>query len=235
MLAVSDLQVSYGAITALAGISFAINPGEIVTLIGGNGAGKTTTLRTISGLLRSKSGRIAFLGQDITTMPSHQIVARGLCQVPEGRMIFSNLTVDENLSMGAYLESDAARAAKNREYVFSVFPRLKERVKQMAGTLSGGEQQMLAIGRALMGNPKFLMLDEPSLGIAPRLISTIFEKIVEINRTHGITILLVEQNANLALEVSSRAYVLETGRVVMQGPSSTLRTDPQLKATYLGG
>ena len=235
MLAVSDLQVSYGAITALAGISFAINPGEIVTLIGGNGAGKTTTLRTISGLLRSKSGRIAFLGQDITTMPSHQIVARGLCQVPEGRMIFSNLTVDENLSMGAYLESDAARTAKNREYVFSVFPRLKERVKQMAGTLSGGEQQMLAIGRALMGNPKFLMLDEPSLGIAPRLISTIFEKIVEINRTHGITILLVEQNANLALEVSSRAYVLETGRVVMQGPSSTLRTDPQLKATYLGG
>ena len=235
MLAVSDLQVSYGAILALAGISFAINPGEIVTLIGGNGAGKTTTLRTISGLLRSKSGRITFLGEDITTTPSHQIVARGLCQVPEGRMIFSNLTVDENLSMGAFLVSDSARTAQNREYVFSVFPRLKERVKQMAGTLSGGEQQMLAIGRALMGNPKFLMLDEPSLGIAPRLISTIFEKIVEINRSHGITILLVEQNANLALEVSSRAYVLETGRVVMQGPSSTLRTDPQLKATYLGG
>jgi branched-chain amino acid transport system ATP-binding protein len=235
MLAVSDLQVSYGAILALAGISFAINPGEIVTLIGGNGAGKTTTLRTISGLLRSKSGRITFLGEDITTTPSHQIVARGLCQVPEGRMIFSNLTVDENLSMGAFLVSDTARTAQNREYVFSVFPRLKERVKQMAGTLSGGEQQMLAIGRALMGNPKFLMLDEPSLGIAPRLISTIFEKIVEINRSHGITILLVEQNANLALEVSSRAYVLETGRVVMQGPSSTLRTDPQLKATYLGG
>jgi branched-chain amino acid transport system ATP-binding protein len=235
MLAVSDLQVSYGAIVALSGISFAINPGEIVTLIGGNGAGKTTTLRTISGLLRSKSGRITFLGEDITATPSHQIVARGLCQVPEGRMIFSNLTVDENLSMGAFLVSDTARTTQNREYVFSVFPRLKERVKQMAGTLSGGEQQMLAIGRALMGNPKFLMLDEPSLGIAPRLISTIFEKIVEINRSHGITILLVEQNANLALEVSSRAYVLETGRVVMQGPSSTLRTDPQLKATYLGG
>jgi len=235
MLAVSDLQVSYGAITALAGISFAITQGEIVTLIGGNGAGKTTTLRTISGLLRSKSGRITFLNEDITSMPSHLIVARGLCQVPEGRMIFSNLTVDENLSMGAYLVSDTARTEQNREYVFSVFPRLKERLKQMAGTLSGGEQQMLAIGRALMGNPKFLMLDEPSLGIAPRLISTIFEKIVEINRAHGITILLVEQNANLALEVSTRAYVLETGRVVMQGPSAQLRADPQLKATYLGG
>jgi branched-chain amino acid transport system ATP-binding protein len=235
MLAVSDLQVSYGAITALAGISFAITQGEIVTLIGGNGAGKTTTLRTISGLLRSKSGRIAFLNEDITSMPSHLIVARGLCQVPEGRMIFSNLTVDENLSMGAYLVSDTAKTEQNREYVFSVFPRLKERLKQMAGTLSGGEQQMLAIGRALMGNPKFLMLDEPSLGIAPRLISTIFEKIVEINRAHGITILLVEQNANLALEVSTRAYVLETGRVVMQGPSAQLRADPQLKATYLGG
>ncbi len=235
MLSVSDLQVSYGAITAIAGISFDIPEGAIVTLIGGNGAGKTTTLRTISGLLRAKAGRVTFLGTDITTMPSHQIVARGLCHVPEGRMIFSNLTVDENLSMGAYLLSDASRVAQNRDYVFSVFPRLKERLKQMAGTLSGGEQQMLAIGRALMGNPRFLMLDEPSLGIAPRLISTIFEKIVEINQRHGITILLVEQNANLALEVSSYAYVLETGRVVMQGESKQLRTDPRLKATYLGG
>jgi branched-chain amino acid transport system ATP-binding protein len=235
MLSVSDLQVSYGAITALAGISFDIPQGAIVTLIGGNGAGKTTTLRTISGLLRAKTGRVTFLGADITATPSHQIVARGLCHVPEGRMIFSNLTVDENLSMGAYLLSDAQLVAKNRDYVFSIFPRLKERVKQMAGTLSGGEQQMLAIGRALMGNPKFLMLDEPSLGIAPRLISTIFEKIVEINRSHGITILLVEQNANLALEVSSYAYVLETGRVVMQGESKQLRADPRLKATYLGG
>ena len=150
-------------------------------------------------------------------------------------MIFANLTVDENLAMGAYLLSDAAAVARNREYVFSVFPRLQERLKQMAGTLSGGEQQMLAIGRALMGSPKFLMLDEPSLGIAPRLITTIFEKIVEINRDHGITILLVEQNANLALEVSRRAYVLETGRIVMEGESKVLRADPQLKATYLGG
>ena len=235
MLKVSDLHVSYGAISALSGISFEIAQGSIVTLIGGNGAGKTTTLRTISGLLRPKSGRISFLGEDITATPPHKIVARGLCHVPEGRMIFSNLTVDENLAMGAYLQNDAALNAKNRDYAFSIFPRLKERLRQTAGTLSGGEQQMLAIGRALMSNPKFLMLDEPSLGIAPRLISTIFEKIVEINRERGITILLVEQNANLALEISSYAHVLETGHVVMQGESKKLRADPQLKATYLGG
>ena len=235
MLSVSDLQVSYGAIAALNGISFAIERGSIVTLIGGNGAGKTTTLRTISGLLRATSGKISFLGEDISALPAHQIVARGLCHVPEGRMIFSNLTVDENLAMGAYLQTDAALNAKNRDYVFSIFPRLAERLTQTAGTLSGGEQQMLAIGRALMGNPKFLMLDEPSLGIAPRLISTIFEKIVEINRDHGITILLVEQNARLALEVSSYGYVLETGRVVLEGPSHDLRANPRLKATYLGG
>ena len=178
---------------------------------------------------------MTFLDEDITALPAHQIVARGLCHVPEGRMIFSNLTVGENLAMGAYLQNDAALNAKNRDYVFSIFPRLKERLKQSAGTLSGGEQQMLAIGRALMGNPKFLMLDEPSLGIAPRLISTIFEKIVEINRSHGITILLVEQNANLALEISTAAYVLETGRIVMSGDSKQLRADPRLKATYLGG
>lgn len=235
MLQVTDLSVSYGAISALSGISFQIDQGAIVTLIGGNGAGKTTTLRTISGLLKAKSGKVTFLGEDITGVAAHKIVARGLCHVPEGRMIFSNLTVDENLSMGAYLQSDAQLIAKNRDYVFSIFPRLKERIKQTAGTLSGGEQQMLAIGRALMGNPKFLMLDEPSLGIAPRLISTIFEKIVEINKSHGITILLVEQNANLALEVSSYAYALETGHIVMQGESKKLRADPQLKATYLGG
>jgi len=235
MLSVSDLSVSYGAISALSGISFTIEQGSIVTLIGGNGAGKTTTLRTISGLLRAKSGTVTFLGENISALAPHKIVARGLCHVPEGRMIFSNLTVDENLSMGAYLQNDATLIAKNRDYVFSIFPRLKERIKQTAGTLSGGEQQMLAIGRALMSNPKFLMLDEPSLGIAPRLISTIFEKIVEINKTHGITILLVEQNANLALEVSSYAYCLETGRIAMEGESKKLRADPQLKATYLGG
>jgi branched-chain amino acid transport system ATP-binding protein len=235
MLSVTDLCVSYGAISALSGISFTIEQGAIVTLIGGNGAGKTTPLRTISGLLRAKSGTVTFRGENISALPAHKIVARGLCHVPEGRMIFSNLTVDENLSMGAYLQTDKDLIAKNRDYVFSIFPRLKERIKQTAGTLSGGEQQMLAIGRALMGNPKFLMLDEPSLGIAPRLISTIFEKIVEINQNHGITILLVEQNANLALEVSRYAYCLETGRIAMEGESKKLRADPQLKATYLGG
>lgn len=235
MLSVTNLTVSYGAITALSGISFTIPKGEIVTLVGGNGAGKTTTLRTISGLLRPKAGNITFAGEDITGQPAYRIVARGLCHVPEGRMVFSNLTVGENLAMGAYLLRDRQRIERNRDYVFTTFPRLGERIKQLAGTLSGGEQQMLAIGRALMGDPKLLMLDEPSLGIAPRLIGTIFEKIQEINRTQGITILLVEQNANLALEVSNHAYVLETGRVVMEGVSSTLKNDPQLKATYLGG
>ena len=235
MLQITDLHVAYGAIQALSGVSLEINAGEIVTLIGGNGAGKTTTLRAVSGLLRAKSGAVRFAGEDITGLAPHTIVARGLCHVPEGRMIFANLTVAENLAMGAYLSTDPARDERNREFVFATFPRLKERLTQTAGTLSGGEQQMLAIGRALMGNPRFLMLDEPSLGIAPRLISTIFEKIVEINRSHGITILLVEQNANLALEVSSRAYVLETGRIAMQGESKTLRDDPRLRATYLGG
>jgi branched-chain amino acid transport system ATP-binding protein len=235
MLQVEDLSVSYGAISALGGISFNIAAGSIVTLIGANGAGKTTTLRTVSGLLRAKSGKITFKGEDITKLPPHQIVARGLAHVPEGRMVFSNLSVDENLAMGAYLLNDKARITQNRDYVFSIFPRLQERLTQAAGTLSGGEQQMLAIGRALMCNPTLLMLDEPSLGIAPKLIRTIFEKIVEINRDHGTTILLVEQNANLALEVSHQAYVLETGRIVMQGESKKLRADPQLKAAYLGG
>jgi len=235
MLEVSDLHVSYGAISALTGISLRVDHGAIVTLIGGNGAGKTTTLRTVSGLLRPTRGKVTFLGEDITRLPAHKIVARGLGHVPEGRMIFSNLTVDENLAMGAYLQRDKAAIAANRDYVFGIFPRLKERLRQTAGTLSGGEQQMLAIGRALMGEPKFLMLDEPSLGIAPRLISTIFERIIEINRDRGIAILLVEQNANLALEISSYAYVLETGHVTMDGPSADLRANPQLKAAYLGG
>jgi len=235
MLSVNNLEVCYGAISALLDVSFDIEAGRIVTLIGGNGAGKTTTLRTISGLLRAKRGSVTFKGEDISKLPPHQIVARGLCHVPEGRMVFSNLTVDENLAMGAYLKTDKAKIAANREYVFGIFPRLKERLTQAAGTLSGGEQQMLAIGRALMGEPQLLMLDEPSLGIAPKLISTIFEKIVEINKSHGITILLVEQNANLALEVSHEAYVLETGRVVMQGKSADLRANPELKAAYLGG
>ncbi len=234
MLEISDLFVSHGAISALRGVTLKVGKGAIVTLIGGNGAGKTTTLRTISGLLRPKSGKVTFLGEDISQVPAHKIVARGLCHVPEGRMIFSNLTVDENLAMGAYLQRDKAAIARNRDYVFEIFGRLKERLRQTAGTLSGGEQQMLAIGRAIMGEPKFLMLDEPSLGIAPRLISTIFEKIIEINRDRGIAILLVEQNANLALEISSYAYVLETGHVTMEGPSADLKKNPQLKAAYLG-
>ncbi len=235
MLSVANLSVSYGAINAVDGVSFAVPAGAIVTLIGGNGAGKTTTLRALSGLLRTRGGSITFDGADLTRLPPHEIVARGLGHVPEGRMIFANLTVDENLAMGAYLQHDRQRIAENRDYVFGIFPRLKERLRQSAGTLSGGEQQMLAIGRALMGSPKFLMLDEPSLGLAPRLVGTIFEKIQEINRSHGLTILLVEQNARLALEVSSHAHVLETGRVVMSGPSAELRADPRLKAAYLGG
>jgi branched-chain amino acid transport system ATP-binding protein len=235
VLTVKNLEVCYGAISALGDVSFSIEAGRIVTLIGANGAGKTTALRTISGLLRAKSGAVTFKGEDITRLAPHKIVARGLCHVPEGRMIFGNLTVDENLAMGAYLQTDKARIAQNRDYVFSIFPRLKERLTQAAGTLSGGEQQMLAIGRALMGDPKLLMLDEPSLGIAPKLISTIFEKIVEINKNHGLTILLVEQNARLALEISHDAYVLETGRIVLHGPSAELRANPELKAAYLGG
>ena len=235
MLAVSDLHVSYGAIAAVSGISFHVDAGAIVTLIGGNGAGKSTTLRAISGLRRPAAGSIRFQDEEIGAAAPDRIVARGLSHVPEGRMVFSNLTVAENLAMGAYLQRDAARTAGTRDYVCGIFPRLKERLRQTAGTLSGGEQQMLAIGRALMGRPKFLMLDEPSLGIAPRLITTIFEKIVEINRTQGIGILLVEQNAQLALEVSSYGYVLETGRIALEGPSRELRADPRLKATYLGG
>jgi len=235
MLSVSHLSVAYGAIKAVNDISFEIPRGAIVTLIGGNGAGKTTTLQTISGLVRPSAGVIRLDGEDITRLAPHAIVARGLCHVPEGRMVFSNLSVAENLALGSYLHRDAEGIARTLQNVFELFPRLKERLKQTAGTLSGGEQQMLATGRALMGRPKFLMLDEPSLGIAPRLVTTIFEKIVEINRDQGITILLVEQNAHLALEISSHAYVLETGVITVSGTSGDLRKDPRLKAAYLGG
>ncbi len=235
MLRVDNLSVNYGAIRAVSGLSFHVDAGEIVTLVGSNGAGKSTTLRALSGLLRPREGTVQFNGESIHHLPPHQIVARGLCQVPEGRMIFGNLTVDENLAMGAYLQTDEKNIRAHRDYVFSIFPRLAERLNQVAGTLSGGEQQMLAIGRALMSNPKFLMLDEPSLGIAPRLITTIFEKILEINRDRKIPVLLVEQNARLALEVSHRAYVLETGHLSIHGDSKALRDDPRLKAAYLGG
>jgi branched-chain amino acid transport system ATP-binding protein len=235
MLEVKNLSVNYGVITALREISLQIRQGDIVTLIGTNGAGKTTTLRAISGLLKAKSGQIFYEGAEITNLPPHQIVQRGLCQVPEGRMVFTNLTVLENLNMGAYLQTDRTVIEREREYVFGTFPRLKERMRQVAGTLSGGEQQMLAIGRALMSKPRFLMLDEPSLGIAPLLVKTIFEKIIEINRQHGITILLVEQNANLALEISQYGYVLETGQICLQDQSAALRENPQVKSAYLGG
>jgi branched-chain amino acid transport system ATP-binding protein len=235
MLEIKNLTVGYGAITALHGISLSVPAGGIVTLIGSNGAGKTTTLKTISGLLKPKSGEIMYDGKNIAGLPPHQIVKQGISHVPEGRMIFANLTVMENLQMGAYLQKDRAAVRRELEHVFAAFPRLQEREKQIAGTLSGGEQQMLAIGRALMSRPKLLMLDEPSLGLAPLLVKSIFEKIVEINRQQGITILLVEQNANLALEVSGFGYVLETGKVALSGDPAALRQNPQVKSAYLGG
>ena len=235
MLEIKNLVVSYGAIAAIHGLSMKVEAGEIVTLIGGNGAGKTSTLRAISGLVAPNPGSIDFMGEDITRLKAHQIVQRGLCHVPEGRMVFANLTVAENLEMGAFLRKDAVEKRDSLDYVFKLFPRLQERQKQIAGTLSGGEQQMLAIGRALMSKPKFLMLDEPSLGIAPLLVKTIFEKIVEINREHHITILLVEQNANLALEISARGYVLETGRILLHDASPALRRNPEVRKAYLGG
>lgn len=235
MLEIKNLSVSYGAIKALHGISLSVAAGSIVTLIGSNGAGKSTALRSVSGLIKAQDGSITYDGERIDHLPAHKIVARGLSQVPEGRMVFANLTVHENLMMGAYLQRERAAIQRELELVFAIFPRLMEREKQIAGTLSGGEQQMLAIGRALMSKPKFLMMDEPSLGIAPLLVKTIFEKIVEINRTHGITILLVEQNANLALEISSYGYVLETGRIILQNESAALRQDPKVRRAYLGG
>jgi branched-chain amino acid transport system ATP-binding protein len=234
MLEINNLSVAYGSIKALHGVSLKVPAGSIVTLVGSNGAGKSTTLRAISGLVKAATGTIQYEGQPITNQAPHAIVSRSLCHVPEGRMVFANLTVQENLQMGAYLQRDKSWIAAQTEYVFSVFPRLLERRKQLAGTLSGGEQQMLAIGRALLSKPKFLMLDEPSLGIAPLLVKAIFEKIVEINKTQGLTILLVEQNANLALDVSSYGYVLETGKVILEGPSADLKANPQVQAAYLG-
>jgi branched-chain amino acid transport system ATP-binding protein len=235
MLEIKNLVVNYGAITALHGISLSVPDGKIVTLIGANGAGKTTTLKTISGLLKPNGGEIFYDAKNIAGLQPHQIVARGISQSPEGRMIFANLTVLENLQLGAYLQKDRETVRHELERVSILFPRLKEREKQIAGTLSGGEQQMLAIGRALMSRPKLLLLDEPSLGLAPLLVKTIFEKIVEINREQGLTILLVEQNANLALEISHFGYVLETGKVVLQGDSAELRQNPKVKSAYLGG
>ena len=234
-LEIKGLCVNYGAIRALQDVSLSVPSGSIVTLIGSNGAGKSTALRTVSGLLRAAAGSIHYDGEAIDHVSAHRIVAMGLSHVPEGRMVFGNLTVHENLMMGAYLQRSRSAVSAQLDFVLGMFPRLAERAQQVAGTLSGGEQQMLAIGRALMSRPKFLMMDEPSLGIAPLLVKTIFEKIVELNRTHGLSILLVEQNANLALEVSSYGFVLETGRIILQNESAALRQDPKVRSAYLGG
>lgn len=234
MLELLNVTAGYGSITALHGVSLRVEKGTIVTLVGANGAGKSTTLRAISGLVPVREGKVLFEGKDLTNKRPHQVVACGLAHVPEGRMIFSNLTVLENLQMGAYLRRDRAGIASDQEFVLETFPRLRERTWQQAGTLSGGEQQMLAIGRALMGRPRCLMLDEPSLGIAPLLVKTIFEKIVQVNRELGLTVLLVEQNAHLALEVSQFGYVLETGRILLSDRSEHLKTNPAVQAAYLG-
>jgi branched-chain amino acid transport system ATP-binding protein len=234
MLEISNLEVSYGSIKALHGVSLKVPEKSIVTLIGANGAGKSTTLRAVSGLIKTRSGTVTYNGENITNQPAHQIVARHLCHVPEGRMVFANLTVAENLKMGAYLRSDKAGIAEDMDYAFTIFPRLKERIHQAAGTMSGGEQQMLAIARALMSQPRCLMLDEPSLGIAPILVRSIFDQIVAINKERGLTILLVEQNANLALGISHYGYVLEAGRVILEDNASALLKNPQVRAAYLG-
>ncbi len=235
MLEISNLEVCYGSIKALHGVSLTVPERSIVTLIGANGAGKSTTLRAISGLIKTRGGSVRYAGEGITNLPAHKIVAKGLCHVPEGRMVFANLTVEENLRMGAYLRRDKASIAEDMDFGFHIFPRLAERRHQAAGTMSGGEQQMLAIARALMSKPRCLMLDEPSLGIAPMLVRSIFDQIVAINKERGITILLVEQNANLALAISQHGYVLETGKVLLADRSEALRSNPQVREAYLGG
>jgi len=232
VLEVRDLCVSYGAIEAVKGVSLSLGKGEIVTIIGANGAGKSTTLRTIMGLVSAKGGTVVYDGWTVTGRPTHEVVRRGMTLVPEGRAVFANLTVHENLVMGAFTREDRAIDA-DYERVFEIFPRLKERRTQNAGTLSGGEQQMLAIARALMSRPKVLLLDEPSLGLAPLLVHTIFESIEEVNRS-GTAVLLVEQNANAALKHSHRAYVLETGDLILTGPSAEIAQDPRVKEAYLG-
>ncbi|MYL82673.1 ATP-binding cassette domain-containing protein [Desulfovibrio aerotolerans] len=233
MLKLTDVASYYGNIQALKGVSLHIGQGEIVTLIGANGAGKTTTLMSISGVVQPKQGRIVFLGEDITRLSTERIVSLGITQVPEGRMIFPRLTVRENLLMGAYLRKDKAGIREDEEHAYTLFPVLRERRTQMGGTLSGGEQQMLAIGRALLARPKLLLLDEPSLGLAPLVVENIFEIIEQINKD-GVTVLLVEQNAQMALQIAHRGYVLETGRVTLEGPASDLLNDPKVRSAYLG-
>jgi len=234
LLKVENLNIHYGAIQALRGISFEVDEGEIVTLIGSNGAGKTTTLHAISHIIRKTSGKVFFEGKDITALPPDKIVAEGLVQVPEGRRVFANLSVKENLDMGAYIRSDKNSIKKDMEMVFVLFPRLKERIKQLAGTLSGGEQQMLAMGRSLMTRPRLLLLDEPSMGLAPILVDEIFSVIRRINLT-GTTILLVEQNAYKALNLATKGYILETGKIVKGGAAADLKKDDAVKTAYLGG
>jgi branched-chain amino acid transport system ATP-binding protein len=233
-LLVESLDVYYGAVHALKGVSLRVEQGEIVTLIGANGAGKTTLLRTISGIVPSRSGHVSFEGKDITKTPPHEIVGLGVSQSPEGRMVFANLSVEDNLELGAYRRRDRDGIKQDRDKVFHLFPRLLERKKQLSGTLSGGEQQMLAMGRALMSRPRLLLLDEPSLGIAPLLVRDIFRTITEINRA-GTTVLLVEQNAHMALGIAQRGYVLETGRVVLEDTAAKLAANDEVRAAYLGG
>ncbi len=234
LLEITNLEVRYGGIHALHGLSLQVPQGSIVTLIGANGAGKSTTLRAISGLVPIAAGSILFEGKEIGGWPAHKIVAAGLAHVPEGRLVFPDLTVKENLMMGAYLRRERKEIAADLEWVREFFPRLHERIGQLAGTLSGGEQQMLAIGRALMGRPRCLMLDEPSLGIAPLLVESIFARLVDLNRERGMTLLLVEQNASLALKVSDYTYVMETGHIHLEGPSAELKHRPEIQAAYLG-
>ena len=234
MLKIDDINVYYGAIHAIKGISLTVQQGEIVTLIGANGAGKSTTLRTISGLLKPKTGSITFQGQDIAGTPAHKIVGLGISQVPEGRRIFTEMTVMENLDLGAFIRKDKDGIAADKKHIFELFPRLEERQDQVAGTLSGGEQQMLAMGRALMSRPKLLLLDEPSMGLAPLLIKEIFSIIEDINKS-GTTVLLVEQNANMALSIANRAYVLETGRITLSGDAKKLAASEDVRKAYLGG
>ena len=234
MLKIDNIDVYYGASNALKGIRLEVNEGEIVTLIGANGAGKSTTLRTISGLLKPKTGSITFLGQDIAGVRAHEIVKKGISQVPEGRRVFAEMTVMENLDLGAFVRKDKAGIQQDLKHVFELFPRLEERKNQSAGTLSGGEQQMLAMGRALMSRPKLLLLDEPSMGLAPLLIKEIFNIIVDINKS-GTTVLLVEQNANMALSIANRAYVLETGRITLSGSAQELAASEDVRKAYLGG
>lgn len=234
MLSVKNLDVYYGSIHAIKNISFEVHEGEIVTLIGANGAGKTTTLHSISGLVKPRSGEITFMGNNLRTTEAYKIIKLGLAQVPEGRRIFSKMTVQENLEMGAYIRNDGDKIEDDFEKLFERLPRLKERRKQIAGTLSGGEQQMLAIGRALMCNPKMLLLDEPSMGLSPLLVNEIFNIIRDVNQS-GVTVLLVEQNAKKALEIANRAYVLETGTIAMEGDADELANDEKVRKAYLGG